>query len=325
MSDGPTTDRAQRQRAVASGDATDAVEAVSPQSNPGGRSLEGSTRSRLRETRREVASEAGVDRDGVGAIDRLRGSDVFLRSSGVEQFGATVAEQFAGAADFVSEQDVDPNVNAQSISADPVVAPGRRDDVAQRAREQTASDAQFITGADLDVDVGDRGVTGLSVARDRRDDVTARARQGLADDDPFATPDDFAVDVSARGIESAGLSEQGAQRRAGRQFEAETPLREVGSDDLRATADGFALDSDAQARSAARAFEDQYSAFGANELDTGDVRATEGGFALGRDAAREVAAERIDAQLANTTVGPGDVTLTESGDGSFEATFRGES
>ena len=325
MTDGPTTDRAQREQAVATGAATDAVDPVSTRSNPGGRAAEGSTRSRLRETRREVASEVGVDREGVAAIDRLRGTDVFLRSPGVEQFGASVAEQFASAADFVSDADVDPNVDADAISADPVVAADRRDDVAARAREQTASDTQFVKRDDLDVDVGDSGVTGLAVAQSRRDDVAERTRQALAADDPYANPGDFAVDVTARGVASAGLSDRGAQRRAGRQFEATTPLAEVGSDDLRATDDGgFALDDRAQRRSAARSFEGQYDVFGSGELDSGDVRATGGGFALAREPAREVAAEQIDDQVADTDVGPGDVTLTETGDG-FEATFGGGS
>ena len=47
-------------------------------------------------------------------------------------------------------------------------------------------------------------------------------------------------------------------------------------------------------------------------------------FALAREPAREVAAEQINAQVPDTDVGPGDVTLTETGDG-FEATFGGSS
>jgi len=282
MSDGPTTDRAQRQRAVASGDATDAVEPVSPQSNPGGRSLEGSTRSRLRETRREVASEAGVDRGGVGAIDRLRGSDVFLRSSGVEQFGATVAEQFAGAADFVSEQDVDPNVNAQSISADPVVAPGRRDDVAQRAREQTASEDQYAAPADFEAEVGGLGVT------------------------------------------SIGLTDMGARRRAGREFEATTPLDSVdpNSDVTPVESGGFELSASAQRRSAVRGYEDDYDTFGQGSLTPANVRETESGFGLRREPARNLAAAQLDAEYDEVNVSPSDVTLTETDSGAFEASFE---
>src|SRR6056297_1286336 len=255
MSDTPTTDRARRLADVASGAASDAVDRLSTGSNPGGGVSRSTSRSRQRDAREEIAADIDVDREGVGSVERLSGLDVFLRGPGPRQFGAQVREQFAGAADFVTDDDVAANVNREAISADPVVAPGRRDDVAQRAREQTASDTEFVTDDDLDVDVGARGVRGLEVAADRRDDVAERTRQALAADDPYATTDDFAVDVTGRGVASAGLSDAGAQRRAGRQFEATTPLAEVGSDDLRATDDGgFALDDQAQRRSAARSF-----------------------------------------------------------------------
>jgi len=324
MSDDPTTARARRQQAVASGDRSAAVDRVSGRSNPGGRAAEGSTRSRLRDTAAEVASDAGISREGVGAIDRIRGMDVFLRGPGPREFASEVASEFAGSADFVETDDVNARVDRQAIAADPVIADDRRDDVAQRAREQTASEAEFVRAADLDVEVGDRGVRGLEIASDRRDDVAERTRTQLAADDPYAQPGDFDADVSASGIESAGLTDPGARRRAGRQFEAETALGAVDPEsDVTADGDAFALTGSAQRRLAARQFEADSPAFGSGDLDpSSDIRETGGGFGLSPSAAREAGAATIDERLSDTAVSPDDVTLEETDSGGFEAVFE---
>lgn len=323
MADEPTTARAQRRQAVASGDAPTAIDALDTR-DPGAGVVPGSSRSRQLDTQREIASQIGVDADGIATTATRGGMDAFLRSSGTNQFAANLREQFAGAADFVTEQDVAANVDAQAISATPEVARDRRDDVGDRARSKTASDARFIEGGDLNVDVGARGVTGLEVAADRRDDVAQRARQGLASEDPFAKPGDFEANVSASGIESAGLTDTGARRRASRQFEAETPLREADADDVTATDNGFTLDSGAQRRAAARQFEGDIGLFETGELDPAtDITQTDSGFSLGKEPARELAAAKLSEQTGST-VAPSDVELSPTESGGFEAVFERE-
>lgn len=325
MTDEPTTDRAQRQQAVASGARESAVDALDRRS-PGGGVAPGTSRSRQLDQQREIASEIETDPAGVAVRDQRGGMDAFLRSSGVDQFGSRLRAEFAGAADYVRESDVAPNIDAQAISAAPAVAAGRRDDVAERAESQAASEAEFVTAADLDADVSGRGVTDLGIPERRRDDVAQRARQGLAADTPFAKPSDFSADVTATGIESAGLTDQGARRRAARSFESETPLDDVDpSADVTATDEGLTLDEGAQRRVAARSFESDLSLFGAGELDPAtDVRATDDGFGLAREEAREVAAANLSDQL-DTSVSPGAVDLEARDDGGFEAIFeRGE-
>ena len=297
-----------------------------PRSNPGGRGSETTQRNRQRESRREIADELDIDQEGVGAIDRLEGVDVFLRSGGQQEFASEIRDSFASEADFVQEDDVDPRINPQVIAADPIVASDRRSDVARRARERTAADAEFITDDDLDAEVGRRGVTGIEVAEDRRPDVADRARRGFADDDPFAEPDDFDVQVGQLGIEQAGLTEDGERRRAGRQFESETPLSSVDPfDDLTEDDDGFGLREPVQRRAAARGFEDSIGLFDTGDLDPeSDIRDIDDGFGLGRDPAREVAAQQLDDQFDDFSIGPGDIELRETDSGEFEGVFERE-
>jgi hypothetical protein len=284
MSDGPTTARARRQQAVAEGDVATAVDRLSGGSNPGGNDPETTSRERQRRTKQDIAEELDISREGVGSVDRLDGLDVFLRSSGVDEFGNDVASDFASEADYVQPADVDPNVDGQAISASPVVASGRRDDVAQRTR------------------------------------------QALAGDDQFARASDFGVDVGPRGVESAGLTDSGERRRAGRFFESKTPLSEVDpTADLTQSGDGFALDTAAERRSAARGFESNTDLFNSGDLDpTTDLRQTDSGFGLARDEARQVAAARIDEQVSEVNVSPSDITLEETASGEFEASFETE-
>ena len=326
MSNDPTTARAQRQQAVAEGAATDAVDRRSPRRDPRGQTADTTSRNRQQRLARDVADDIDIDRDGVGTVDRLTGMDVFLRSGGEAEFGENVRGDFAEQADFVERDDVDAGIDPQAISATPGVARGRRDRVAERARQETAADAEFIEADDLDADVGARGVTGLEVAEDRRSAVADRTRTQLAGEDPFAEPEDFEASVGPGGIESAGLTETGARTRAGRQFEAETPLSSVDPErDVTADGDSFRLGDGAQRRIAARQFEDDLDLFGSGELDPQtDIRDTNGGFGLGEDATRQVAAAELDEEVGDIDVRPGDIDLEETDDGGFEAIFRGE-
>ena len=326
MTDDPTTARAQRRQAVADGAATDAVDRRSPRRDARGQTGETTSRNRQQRLARDVAGDIDIDRDGVGTVERLTGMDVFLRSGGEAEFGQRIRGEFAEEADFVEREDVDPGIDPQAISATPGVARDRRDRVGQRAREETAADAQFIEPRDLDAEVGARGVSGIEVAEDRRSAVADRTRTQLAAEDPFAEPGDFEAQVGAGGIESAGLSDTGARTRAGRQFEAETPLSSVDPErDVTADGDSFRLGDGAQRRIAAREFEDDLDLFGRGELDPQtDIRDTNGGFGLGEDPAREVAAGQLDERVDDRTVRPGDIELEETDDGGFEAIFRGE-
>jgi len=266
---------------------------------------------------RATLGVAEVGREGVGTVNRLRGGiDAFLRSSGARQFGENVRAQFAGEADFVQPSDVAPNVDVRDIAANPTVAQDRRPTVAQRARQQTAADTEFIQAGDLEADVGPRGVSEVAIPSGRRDDVASRVRQDLAADDPFAKPGDFEADVSATGIEDAGLTDPGARRRAGRQFEAETPLSAVDPQaDIEASGDGFALDARAQERVAARNFEDQLDAFGGGALTPADIEPSGDGFGLTSNAQQTVAADRLDDQFGSVDIGRGDITDTGDGFG----------
>jgi len=254
----PTTDRARRQRGVETGARTDAVDRVPDPPDPRGRGPQTTSRSRQTTTARDVAGELGIDRSGVGTVDRIEGMDVFLRSGGADEFAEIVQTDFASDADFVAPDDVQARVDADAISADPFVAPDRRDDVANRARQQTASGTEFVEPADLQADVGAMGVTGLGVRESRRDDVATRTQRSLAGEDPFIEPDDIAVEVGAMGVTSAGVREDRRDDIAAREFEATTPLGSVDPDtDLTATGDGFGLTTGAQRRLGALQIDEQ--------------------------------------------------------------------
>jgi len=182
-----------------------------------------------------------------------------------------------------------------------------------------------VAAADLDAEVGPRGVADLGIAQSRRDDVASRTAQQLASDDQFARPGDFNVDVGESGILSAGLSDTGERRRAGRQLESQTVLSEVDPNaDLTQRDGGFALDTEAQRRAAARNFEDDIGLFGSGELDpSSDLRQTDSGFGLAEAPARELAASELSAQTGET-VAPSDVELNPQDGGGFEAVFERE-
>ena len=69
----PTTARAERRQAVADGRESDAVDRRTPRSNPGGRGSETTLRDRQRDRRREIADELDIEREGVGAVERIAG------------------------------------------------------------------------------------------------------------------------------------------------------------------------------------------------------------------------------------------------------------
>ena len=326
MTDGPTTARAQRREAAATGAESDAVDRRSARSDPGGSSPETTSRQRQQRAAREIADDIEIERDGVGTVQRMDGLDVFLRSPGEAEFARGIRRDFASEADFVDRDDVDAGVDPQAITAEPRIPRDRRDRVAGRARRETARDAEFIEDDDLRAEVSRFGVESIGVAEERRPDVADRTARELAAEDPFAEPDDFDVDVSAAGIESAGLTDTGQRRRAGRQFEQETPLSAVDpTDDVVRDGDAFALAGGAQRRVAAREFERDIDLFDDGTLDPeSDIRATDSGFGLGEDRAAEVAAADIDRQIDEFDVGADDVELEETDDGGFEAVFERE-
>ena len=281
----PTTKRAQRLESVSQGESNDAIDRLVDRRPRTDNSRKTTPRTRQQTARRDVADDIDIVRDGVGVVDRIgEGIDVFLRSAGVRGFDENIRRDFASEADFVERGDIDSRIDAQNISADPIVA------------------------------------------RDRRDRVADRARRQFADDDPFAEPDDFDVGVDRFGIEDAGLSQMGERRRAGRQFEAETPLRSVDPErDLTRMDDGFGLGRGAQRRLSAREFESEFDLFGTGDLDPEtDIRSVNGGFGLAEGPTRQVAAADIDAQLDDFSVGPDDIELRETSDGQFEAMFERE-
>lgn len=308
------------------------------------RAREGSTRLRDRtqsafERRRQQAQQA---REAVAAqrdrfADTLDLSDDMIEPVQLDDRGEEIgfvpdeggrdalADRFAAGRPFVEPADA-------AVDADPregvrtATDPDRRDEIGARAREDAAGDSDLIRPGDLDAEVGAGGVESIETAPDRRDDIADRARSEFAAGDPFAEPGDFGVDVGPRGIEDAGLTETGERRRAGRQFEAETPLDSVDTQrDIEPAGDGFGLTTRADRRVAAREFESDLSQFGRGELDPQtDVRQTGDGFGLARDPAREVAADRIDDDISEIDVGPSDIELEETAGGGFEATFERE-
>jgi len=321
MSNEPTTDRAQRQQAVSSGERADAVDRVSRATTPGGNGRETTSRNRQQRAARDVADQIDIERDGVGTVQRLSGLDVFLRSSGESQFRSTLREDFAGEADFVQSEDVATEVDPEDITGSARVAQDRRDDVATRARRQTAADAEFIGRGDLAADVGPRGVADLRVREGRRDDVADRVRSDLASDNPFTRPSDFEATVTATGVEQAGFAEGGRRRAAARQFESETLLGDVDpSGDVTERENGFGLDQQAQQRAAAERFE---SSTPFDDLGPSDVTLSGGQAQLVESRQRELGARQLDDQLPNQTVTASDVQLEETGDG-LRAVFEEE-
>ena len=347
------TDRSRRLEAVRSGQRETAVDRRQT-TEPRSRDI--TSRSEQNRIASNIADEIDVDREGVGTVNRTDGLDVFLRSSGTDEFEEEVSSDFASSADYVRPTDVNPRVDPEQIEASPTIPTGRRDDIAERARSQSAAETNFIKSDDLRAEVSSRGVESLAIEEDRRDDIRTRTASSLASDDQFLKPQDFDVDVGERGIEDASLTDRGRRRGAAREFSSETsldvtptevvkqsdgfglgeeprrqlaarefedstPLSDVGPDQLVEQSDGFGLPTSAKRRSAARRLESEFNQFDSGELDPSeDVRQLDDGFGLARDEAREVLTDRINEQTS-VSVSPGEIDI-ELNDGEYEAFFR---
>ena len=246
------TDRSRRLEAVRSGQRETAVDRRQT-TEPRSRDI--TSRSEQNRIASNIADEIDVDREGVGTVNRTDGLDVFLRSSGTDEFEEEVSSDFADSADYVRPTDVNPRVDPDQIEASPTIPTGRRDDIAERARSQSAAETNFIKSDDLRAEVSSRGVESLAIEEDRRDDIRTRTASSLASDDQFLKPQDFDVDVGERGIEDASLTDRGRRRGAAREFSSETSL-DVTPNEVVKQSDGFGLGEEPRRQLAAREFED---------------------------------------------------------------------
>jgi hypothetical protein len=192
--------------------------------------------------------------------------------------------------------------------------------------ERFADDRPFVEPEQALVDADPRRGVETRTNPAAADEIAEQAATEFAAEDPFAEPGDFGVDVGPGGVTDARLTDRGELRRAGRQFEAETPLREVNpTRDVMRTDDGVGLTQTGQRRLAARSFESELQTFGTGELDPqSDVRTVGDGFGLAREPAREAAAAQIDRDTPSIDVGPDDIELDQTGTGRFEGTFEQE-
>ena len=182
-------------------------------------------REQLAERRDQFAGALGIDAGNVRAVQLDdRGEQIgFVPDAGGRD---ALATDFAADRPFVSPEDT-------LIDADPIegtqarVAPDRVDDVATRARQQSAADRQFVEPTDFDVGVGPAGVTDMGIRESRRDDIAARefeATTALDDVDPTR---DLVDDGDGFGLSTS------AQRRLGaRELDAQLPDVDVGVDDI---------------------------------------------------------------------------------------------
>lgn len=221
-------------------------------------------------------------------------------------------------ADFSSDRPfVEPTETL--VEADPrdgvrtQVDPGEFDDVAARARRQTANGREFVESDDLVAEVGAGGVNDLRFASGAQRRVAARqfeADTNLTDVDP-------ATDVRSTD-DGFGLAEPAQRQLAASQLREQTPLTDVDPQtDLRTAGDGFGLDRRAQRRAAAERFE---STTGFDDLGPTDVELANGEATLTRARQRELGARELDQQLPDQSVEPGDIELSQDGDG-LEAVF----
>lgn len=280
----PTTSIARREQAVREGTADDAVDTLDRGADPRGFRRKTPSRQRQQQVKQDIAEEIDIGRRGVGSVDRIGGLDVFLRSPGVDQFGENVAEDFAGQADYVEAEDVDPRVDQQDIQARPIVDPQRRPAVRERATESVAAEDQYAKPGDFRAEVGPRGVRSVGLT-----DMGARQRAGRQFE---AETSLFDVDPTAD-IEPAdggfALGDTAQRRAATRGFEADYGLFDRGELD-----------------------------------PSEDVRTVGDGFGLGKDEVREVAAARIDDQINQFDISPSDIDLEKTDAGGFRGIFERE-
>ena len=313
MPDGPTTARARRAQQAQQDPDTDGIARRNPDANPMGQDARNTPRARQLDRQREIRDEIDGGPREVGAIDRAGGPiDEFLRAVGVRQFGARTRDRFADEADFVQPEDVDPRIDPQRIGTDPTIPERRRPDVAARARRETATDRELIEPDDLGAEVTGRGVEDLGIRESRFDAVGQRARRSAAGEDEFARPDDFQADVTREGIEGVAFTDDGERRRAGRQFEAETPLEQIDPQaDVREAGDGFELAEDRQRDIAVIELDPE---FPRQDLGRSDVRPAGDGFAPTAGVERQAAAFEFEDETPLSSVDPRD-DVTTTGDG----------
>lgn len=279
-------------------------------------------KNRFEQNRLESQVEEPELRGSTRLADRPQ-SQFQLRELFREQQRARVDEgrgQFADALDLQSGQVSAVQLDDRGESFGFVPNESGRDELAS----DFAAGRPFVEPDEALVDADAREGVQTRTDPAAKDTIASRARQETADETDFVESDDLDAEVGPGGVESVGLTDTGARRRAGRQFEAETPLTSVDAGrDVRADGDSFTLTEPAQRRFAARGFESELDTFGRGELDpSSDIRDTNGGFGLSRDATREVAADQLDDQLSDTTVRPGDIELDPLDSGGFEAVFE---
>jgi hypothetical protein len=261
------------------------IERLPDPPDPRGSGSETSSRQRQTQTAEQIASETGVDRDGIGSVNRMSGFDFFLRSSGEQQFSQNVQEEFAEPADFVKPQNVEPNIDGQEITADPQVAPGARETIEQRAEAGAAADKQFARPGDFDAEVSNQGVTDLGFTETGRRN---RAARELESQTPLQAVDP-ASDITRDG-DAFELDASAARRSSARGFEDR--LDPIDQGELDPSTDVRNIDG--------------------------------GGFGLSEPVARETAAEQIDEQIERLSIGPDDITLEQRESGEFVGRFSGE-
>jgi hypothetical protein len=257
----------------------------------------GSTRSRQLSRQERIADRLDIDPNDVAVRDTLdRGTQASLTSEGATAAERQARREFASEADFVTRQDVTADADRQALSVSARIAEGRRDDVAERAAADVAQRRQFVSEADLDADVGRRGVQSVSIEEERRDDVEQRAeqsfaadadkisasdvdadlgdrgvsdvavenkaavaqrvRQDLASDSEFISTEDVDVEVSDSGVERAAIPESAQKSAAAERFDQQLEAVDVTRQDITQTDSGFAASGDVLKKNAAQSFGD---------------------------------------------------------------------
>ena len=181
----------------------------------------------------QFAGALGLDPDFVEPVQLDdRGEDIGFVPT--DRGRDELASDFAADRPFVEPGDA-------LIDADPVggtrtsVDPAAFDDVAARARQQSAGQQQFVEPGDLDAEVTPGGVTGVEVRPGRQDDIAARrfeSTTALDDVDPT-------TDLERTG-DGFGLSTQARRELGAIEIDEQLPDIDVGVDDI-AIEDGQAV------------------------------------------------------------------------------------
>lgn len=309
----------------------------------------------------QIADQFGIDQSGVATRLGLSGVDQRLTRDGAEAAAGQLRDQFADEADFVDTDDVAADIDRQGLTGEAFLPEETQQEVADRAVRSTADEDEFLLDDDLTAEVGRFGVEEIRTREDRRDDIAQRTQRELAADDEFVEGDDIDVEVGEAGIEAVGFRDGAERDIASRQFEAETPLDDVGGDDLvdtadgfsladepqreiaaidfadetdavdqfdpqrdiRRTGDGFALADPGERRVAAQQFADEIDLFDELDPDDGIRRADDGSLGLSEPRARELGAAELDEEVDEIEIEPDDIDLEFADDGSFDVEFEG--